>query len=120
MPPKLSRSAAYDWREHRRGRRELADVALGERLQGIPDHTPGTDGWPRVQRALRREGICVGGERVARVMRRRGSSGRYLCKKTRTAVSDEEAKTVDLLERAFGAETVELDRWPPGSRILAG
>ena len=43
-------------------------------------------------------------------MRQRGLIGRCLRKKTRTTVSDEDAKAADLIKRAFGPGTVEIDR----------
>ena len=107
---KVSRSAYYEWHQHRPSRRQLADAQLGERIQKVFDDSRGTYGWPRVQRALRRDGVCVSGKRVARIMRQRGLIGRCLRKKTRTTVSDEEAKAADLLKRAFGPGSVELDR----------
>jgi transposase InsO family protein len=106
----VSRSAYYDWRQHRPSRRQLADAELGERIQAIFDASRGTYGWPRVYQALRREGICVSGKRVARIMRQRGLIGRCLRKKTRTTVTDAEAKAADLLKRAFGPGTTEIDR----------
>jgi transposase InsO family protein len=101
----VSRSAYYQWHQHRPSRRQLADVELGARIQAIFAASRQTYGWPRVQQALRREGVCVSGKRVARIMRQRGLIGRCLRKKTRTTVSDEAAKAADLLKRAFGPGT---------------
>ena len=106
----VSRSAFYDWHEHCPSPRQLADDRLGEGIQAIFDDSGGTYGWPRVQRALRRQGVHVGRARVARIMRQRGLIGRCRRPKTRTTISDPEAKAADLIKRKFGPGTVELDR----------
>ncbi len=106
----VSRSAFYDWHQHRPSARRLADDALGERIQAIYDDSRGTYGWPRVHKALRREGVCASRKRVARIMRRRGLVGRCRRRWTKTTISDPETVAVDLLKRVFGPETVEVDR----------
>lgn len=106
----VSRSAFYDWHKHVPSAREVADAELGERIERIYGDSKGTYGWPRVHRALRREGVCVRRERVARIMRRRGLVGRCRRRWTKTTVSDPEVTAVDLLRRGFGPGTVEVDR----------
>ena len=106
----VSRSAFYDWREHRPSARQLADEALAERIQAIYDQSRGTYGWPRVHKALRREGVSASGKRVARIMRQKGLIGRCRRRWTKTTISDPETVAVDLLKRVFGPDTVELDR----------
>jgi len=106
----VSRSAFYDWHQHRLSARRVADDQLAERIQAIFDDSGGTYGWPRVHRALRREGVHVGRVRVARIMRQKGLIGRCRRPKTRTTISDPEAKAADLIKRVFGPGTVELDR----------
>ena len=44
----VSRSAFYDWHEHRPCPRQLADEQLAERIGVIFDDSGGTYGWPRV------------------------------------------------------------------------
>ena len=105
----VSRSAYYEWSRHVPYRRQLADEALGERIQAIYDESRGTDGWPRVHRALRREGVHASRKRVARIMRQKGLVGRCRRRWTKTTTPDPEAAAVDLLKRAFGPG-VELDR----------
>ena len=105
----VSRSAFYDWHEHRPCARQLADDQLGEGIQVIFDDSGGTYGWPRVHRALRRADVHVGRARVARIMRQRGLIGRCRRPKTRTTISDPEARAADLIKRRFGPGTVELD-----------
>jgi transposase InsO family protein len=106
----VSRSAYYDWHRHVPSARQLADAELTERIQVIYDDSRGTYGWPRVHRALRREGIHASRKRVARIMRQQGMIGRCRRRWTKTTVSDPEVAAVDLLKRAFGPGTVELDR----------
>ena len=71
----VSRSAFYEWHQHRPSPRQLADDALTERIQAIYDQSRGTYGWPRVHKALRREGVCASRKRVARIMRQKGLVG---------------------------------------------
>lgn len=106
----VSRSAFYDWHQHRPSARQLADEQLGQRIQAIFDASRGTYGWPRVHRALRDEGVHASRKRVARIMRQQGLIGRCRRRSTRTTISDPETRAVDLIKRAFGPGTVELDR----------
>jgi putative transposase len=106
----VSRSAFYEWHRHLPSPRQAADAELAERIQRIYDDSRGTYGWPRVHRALRREGVHVGRARVARIMRQKGLVGRCRRRWTKTTFSDPEVTAVDLLKRAFGPGTVELDR----------
>ncbi len=105
----VSRAAYYHSR-HTPSRRQVADEELASRIQAVYDQSRGTYGWPRVHQALRREGICASGKRVARLMRQRGLIGRCRRRWTTTTVSDPEVNAVDLVRRAFGPGTVELDR----------
>jgi putative transposase len=106
----VSRSAFYEWHKHLRSARELADDELAERIEEIYDDSKGTYGWPRVHRQLRRDGVHVSRKRVARIMRQRGLIGRCRRRWTKTTISDPAVAAVDLIKRAFGPGTVELDR----------
>jgi transposase InsO family protein len=106
----VSRSAFYDWHKHLPSARQVADDDLAERIEAIYHESKGTYGWPRVHRQLRRDGAGVSGKRVARIMRRKGLIGRCRRRWTRTTISDPETTVVDLLKRAFGPGTVEVDR----------
>ncbi len=106
----VSTSAFYDWHRHSPTARHLANEELGRRIQAIFDDSRATYGWPRVHRALRREGVCVSRKRVARIMRQKGLVGRCRRRWTKTTISDPEVAAVDLVKRAFGPGTVELDR----------
>lgn len=106
----VSRSAFYDFAQHRPSARQMADEALAERIGEIFDASRGTYGWPRVQRALRDEGTHASRKRVARIMAQKGLIGRCRRRRTKTTISDPETRAIDLLKRCFGPETVELDR----------
>ena len=71
----VSRSAFYEWHQHVPSARQRADDELGERIRAIHEESRGTYGWPRVHRALRDEGVHVGREHVARIMRDHGPGG---------------------------------------------
>lgn len=106
----VSRSAFYEWHRHIPSARQVADDELAVRIEEIYDDSKGTYGWPRVHQALRRQGVCVRRERVARIMRRKGLVGRCRRRWTKTTISDPDVAAVDLLKRAFGPGTVEVDR----------
>ena len=106
----VSTSAFYDWHQHRPSARALADEQLAERILAVFEASRGTYGWPRVHRALRDEGVCASRKRVARIMRQMGLIGRCRRRSTRTTISDPEIKAADLIKRAFGPGTVEVDR----------
>jgi len=106
----VSRSAFYEWHKHIPSARQLADDKLAERIQGVFAESRGTYGWPRVHRALRDDGVCVGRERVARIMRSKGLVGRCRRRWIKTTISDPDIVAVDRLKRSFGPGTVELDR----------
>lgn len=107
----VSRSAFYTWAQHVPSAREVADDELGERIEKIWDDSKGTYGWPRVHAELRRQGVRASRKRVARLMRRRGLAGRCRRRWKTTTISDPaDLSGVDLLRRAFGPGTVEVDR----------
>jgi len=106
----VSRSAFYEWHQHVPSARQVADEQLGERIEEIFDESRRTYGWPRVHRALRDEGVHVGREHVARIMRDKGLVGRCRRPWVKTTISDPDVVAVGLLKRIFGPGTVELDR----------
>ncbi len=107
----VSRSAYYEWSEHVPSRRQLSDEELGEKIEAAYKASRRTYGAPRIAKALRRDGICVGKKRVARMMAERGLAGRCKRRWKKTTIADPEAtKAADLIKRVFGPSTVELDR----------
>jgi transposase InsO family protein len=106
----VSRSAFYAWHHHQPTARTLADAELAEAIHAIYDESRQTYGWPRVHAELRRQGMHVGKNRVARIMRQKGLIGRCRRRSVRTTIPDPEAKALDLVKRIFGPGTVEVDR----------
>jgi putative transposase len=72
---KVSTSGYYEWRERLPSAREQANERLLGAIRRVHADSRGTYGSPRVQAALRREGVCVSRHRVARLMRRHGIAG---------------------------------------------
>ena len=105
----VSRSAYYVWSRHCPSKRELSDAELGERIVEIHETSRHTYGAPRITAALRRQGICVGKKRVARLMVARGLAGRCKRRFKNTTISDPNTKAVDLIRRVFGPGVRELD-----------
>ncbi len=107
----VSWSAYYDWQRHQPSRREIDDKALGERIAEIHKSSRGVHGCPRVHAQLCREGHHVSRKRVARIMAARRLAGRCKRRWKRTTIADPDAQAaVDLIKRAFGPGTVEVDR----------
>ena len=75
---KVSRSGYYDWAERQQtpGPRAAEDALLRERIKFLHEQSRGTYGSPRIQKDLRDEGSRHGRNRIARLMRETGLSGR--------------------------------------------
>lgn len=76
----VSASGFYTWRRCEPSPRAQEDRQIGERIQRIHQTSRKTYGYPRVTRALRKEGIHCSRKRVARLMRLHGLYG---CRKAR-------------------------------------
>jgi putative transposase len=109
----VSRAAYYEQRKHLPSRRALDDAELTRRIKVIHAESKGTYGAPRIHARLRREGICCGKKRVARLMLRAGLAGRCPRRWRKTTVADAnaEARAVDLIKRIFGPDTKLDTRW---------
>jgi transposase InsO family protein len=106
----VSRSAYNCWSAHMPCSRELSDAELGERITQIHTASRRTYGAPRIHAELHDEGITCGRKRVARIMRRKGLVGVSPRRYKTTTIADPGADpVVDLVKRAFGPDTVELD-----------
>ena len=108
----VSRAAYYSQRNHVPSRRSLDDAELTTRITAIHAASKRTYGAPRIHAQLRREGICCGKKRVARLMVRAGLAGR--CPKSwrkTTIAAKAEARAVDLIKRVFGPDTRLDTRW---------
>jgi transposase InsO family protein len=100
---KVSRSAYYQWSKHEPSSRELQDRELSRQIKKVHDKSRHTYGAPRVEQALRRQGMGCGRKRVARLMRDLGLVGRCPRRWKRTTFSNPEADGLpeDLLRRQF-------------------
>jgi putative transposase len=109
----VSRAAYYEQRKHIPSRRALDDAELTERIKAIHTESKGTYGAPRIHAQLRREGICCGKKRVARLMVAAGLAGRCPRRWRRTTIADPdtESRAVDLIKRIFGPDTKLDTRW---------
>src|SRR5438270_3001608 len=106
----VSRSAYYVWAAHCPSPQDLSDLALEERIVEIHTASRGTYGAPRVHAELADHDIACGRKRVARIMRRKGLVGVSPRRYKTTTIADPAADPIaDLVKRAFGPDTVELD-----------
>jgi putative transposase len=100
----LSTSGYYAWKQRRLCARSRSNAWLLERIAVIHERSGGTYGAPRVHAQLTQEGVAVGYNRVARLMREarlRGvSRRRWVC----TTQRDRSARpATDLVRREFTA-----------------
>ena len=103
---KVSRSGFHAWNQRRPSAHAQQDMDLLARIRAIYARSHGTYGMPRIHATLARQGIHVGRNRVARLMREadlRGVSRRRWVKTTRRAPGARPAP--DLVQRHFQADT---------------
>lgn len=100
----VSRSGYYAWRKRPPSKRALENVWLLERIETIHERSRGTYGSPRIHADLQAEGIGVGENRVARLMREAGIQG---VSRRRSVVTTRRSKSgraaPDLVDRDFTA-----------------
>jgi putative transposase len=68
----VSPSGYYAWRNREPSAHQQADEELGEQVEQVFNDSRQTYGSPRIQRALREQGVRTSRKRVARLMRERG------------------------------------------------
>src|SRR5690242_12060904 len=68
----VSSSGFYDWLERPESPRAAANRVLVEKIRAVHDDSRRTCGSPRGHAGLRAEGVRVGRNRVARLMRENG------------------------------------------------
>jgi putative transposase len=100
----LSASGYYAWNKRAPSARSQSNAWLLERIRAVHERSGGTYGAPRVHAQLRQEGVAVGYNRVARLMREAGVRGisrrRWVC----TTQRDLSARpAADLVRREFSA-----------------
>ena len=78
---------------------------LTEKIRQTHDESRGTYGSPRVHAALQAEGVRVGENRVARLMKAAGLQGVSRRKRPSTTIRDDSRRPApDLVERDFTAD----------------
>jgi putative transposase len=99
-------SGFYAWLRRRPGRRQEDDRRVGERIGAVFAASRRTYGSPRVHAELRAEGVRVGRERVARLMREGGLAvARRRRRVPRTTDSRHDHPVApNLLDRKFAAD----------------
>jgi transposase InsO family protein len=107
----VSRSAYYDWKQHRDGVPtvgELAERRLVKEIEDIWDESDGTYGSPRVTVELGNRGWVVNHKRVERLMRIHDIVG-YTPKKHRvTTLPDGGHRIPDRVQRDFNPEALDM------------
>jgi len=100
----VSPSGYYAWRGRTESVRRVADRGLAADIRRIHADNRAVYGSPRVKAALRAEGIRIGVNRVARLMRHHGIQGRYKRRVPRTTDSNHTHSIApNLLDRQFTA-----------------
>jgi putative transposase len=100
----VSASGYYAWRKRPASKRAQEDGRLLRRIRTIHEASRRSYGVPRIYRELREDDVCVGRDRVARLMREAGLRGisrrRFVTTTVRGATS---RPAPDLVERRFVA-----------------
>ena len=105
-------STFYARRSREPSRRELEDRELVAAIHAVREGYRRVYGVRKTWRELRRCGVTVGRDRVARLMRKEGLEGVRRGKRKRTTIPDEAAaeRSRDLLQRDFTA-TAPNEKW---------
>jgi len=98
----VSTSGYYAWRNRGPSRRTRENAALVERIAIIHAWSRGTYGAPRIHAQLKEDGVKVGHNRVARLMREAGIVGVTRRKRRCTTQRNPDAPSAtDLVDRKF-------------------
>ncbi len=101
----VSESGYHGWKTRAPSKRAVADQKLSASIVRIHAASRETYGRPRVMVDLVEEGVCVGGKRVARLMRVAGIKGVSRRKFCVTTTRDQDAQPApDLVKREFKAD----------------
>ena len=100
----VSRSGYYDWVRHTPSARQLANMALLEKIKAVHTKSKQRYGSPRVHAVLRRAGESAGLHRVARLMRAHDLKAQRSRRHRRTRMHrDPQLSTDNVLNRQFHA-----------------
>ena len=101
----VSTSGYYAWLKRRPSQRSREDAILTGRIRYIYHRSRRTYGSPRIHAELRDEGVRVGRNRVARLMKAEGLQGVSRRKRARTTIRQPGARPApDLVGRDFTAD----------------
>ena len=100
----ISSSGYYAWAKRAPSRRAQSNAALTTTVRTIHAVSRGTYGAPRVHAELAAEGVHVGKNRVARLMREAGVAGVSRRKFAVTTMRDGGRQAPDLVDRTFTAD----------------
>lgn len=105
-------STHYARRSRKASRRELHDRELLRQIEDARSGRRRVYGARKTWKELKRRGVGVGRDQVARVMRQHGLEGKLRGRKRRTTIPDETAIELarDLLQRDFAA-TAPNEKW---------
>ena len=105
-------STQYTRRSRKPSRRALEDRKLVTEIYAAREGYSSAYGVRKTWKELRRRGVEVGRDRVARLMRQEGAEGVRRGKERRTTIADEAAaeRALDLLQRDFTA-TGRTEKW---------
>ena len=107
----ISCSGYYAWRTRSPSQRARSNTALTETVRTIHAVSRGTYGAPRVHAELAANGVQVGKNRVARLMREASVAGISRRRFAITTVRDGARQAPDLVERRFTADAPNV-LWP--------
>lgn len=83
----VTRSGFYAWKKRPKSARAQEDAQLAVEIAATHEKSRKRYGSPRIHRALRKKGVCVGAKRVARLMREGGIVARQKRRFRRTTDS---------------------------------
>jgi transposase InsO family protein len=99
---KIHRSGFYHWRQHGRSELALANEILLGQINEAFDNSRQTYGSPRITKALRKQGIPCGKNRVARLMKINGIEAKHRRRfKHRSSVCADSQAFPNLVNREF-------------------
>jgi putative transposase len=98
----VSRAGFYAWRRRTPSAHQIEDDRLRGQIHEAHQLGRGVYGRPRVHRALRKQGICVSGKRVTRLMHEEGLVGRHRRRYRCTTMSDhDQPVAANILDQVF-------------------
>jgi putative transposase len=101
----VSRSGYYAWIKRPESNREIQNRKLLKKIRYVYKVSRGTYGSPRITRALKKQGINCGKNRVARLMRDNGIAGKTKRKYKATTNSNHNYPVAEnILKQKFNAE----------------